>query len=280
MLKEDTLNNKAILITGGGSGLGLSMAKCFRRLSAEVVICGRTKERLEKAAIEISDKKDKVHFEVVDVRDYEAVSKMFDNVSAKGIKLNGLVNCAAGNFFSAFEDLTPGGFKAVIDICLLGTFNCSHLFGKRLISDKSKGSILNIVTTYTQSGSAFVVPSACAKAGVQALTNSLAYEWAEYGIRSNSIAPGPFPTKGAWKRLVPDQAVEEKFKALNPMGRFGELNELAELAAYLMSDIAEYINGECITIDGGQRHSRGQFNFLTELYSRQELKEIFKKMRG
>ncbi len=184
------------------------------------------------------------------------------------------------NFLSASEDLTPGGFKAIIDIVLHGSFNCTHTFGKYLIENDRKGNILNIVTTYAEdTGSAFVLPSACAKAGVLTMTRSLAYEWATYNIRLNAIAPGPFPTEGAWTRLVPDESFEEKFLSKIPAGRYGEPEELANLAAFLMSDMSPYLTGDCITIDGGERLAAGQFNFIDQLAPREQLKKFFKAMK-
>jgi NAD(P)-dependent dehydrogenase (short-subunit alcohol dehydrogenase family) len=281
MFTVDTLNGKTILITGGGSGLGLAMAKGFCRAGADIAICGRTAEKLEKAVIEIQNErvKSKVHGYSVDVRDHASVKSVFDQVAAEFGKIDGLVNNAAGNFLSASEDLTPGGFKAIIDIVLHGTFNCTHAFGNYLIAQKREGSILNIVTTYAEHGSAFVLPSACAKAGVLAMTKSLAYEWAEYGIRVNAIAPGPFQTKGAWARLVPDSMVEKMMVKQNPMKRLGQKEELANLAIFLMSDLVSYINGESIVIDGGESLKAGQFNFVTDTMSRKKLKLAFKAMK-
>lgn len=200
MYKDDTLAGKTILITGGGSGLGLSMAKAFASCGANIAICGRKEDKLKKAVQEIKDLQQDTHvnYYLADVRDYDAVSTMYDQIFSDFGTLNVLINNAAGNFLSASEDLSPGGFKAVVDIVLHGSFNCTHVFGNYLIDNKKDGVVLNMVATYAEgTGSAFVLPSACAKAGVLAMTRSLAYEWAEYGIRLNAIAPGPFPTKGA-----------------------------------------------------------------------------------
>lgn len=281
MFKEDTLKNEVILITGGGSGLGLSMAHKFASLGADVAICGRTEEKLKKAAEELKKHGTEVTYYSCDVRDYEAVGEMVDNIVTDFGKMTGLVNNAAGNFLSASEDLSPGGFKTVVDIVLHGSFNCTHHFGNYLINQKAKGNILNITTTYAEdAGSAFVLPSACGKAGVLAMTRSLAYEWAEYGIRLNAIAPGPFPTEGAWTRLFPDEKFEQKYLDKIPAGRYGEHDELANLAAFLMSDMAPYITGECVTIDGGEKLSGGQFNFIDGMMSREKLKAMFKMMKG
>jgi NAD(P)-dependent dehydrogenase (short-subunit alcohol dehydrogenase family) len=279
MFKNDTLAGKTILVTGGGSGLGLAMAKAFSKLGARVAICGRNEDRLTSAAGVIGESGNPVYTAAVDVRDYEAVSDMMDGIESNFGALNGLVNNAAGNFLFPSEDLSPNAFKTVVDIVLHGTFNCTQQFGKRLIDSGKSGTILNIVTTYTQTGSAFVLPSACAKAGVLAMTNSLAAEWAEYKIRVNSIAPGPFPTEGAWTRLMPDPKIEEAYLKKIPAGRYGEHDELANLAVFLMSDLSPYITGECVTIDGGESLMAGQFNSLMQIAPRKQLKGFFQMMK-
>ncbi|MEX0823349.1 MAG: SDR family oxidoreductase [Balneolaceae bacterium] len=280
MFKEDTLKGEIILITGGGSGLGLSMAHKFAELGADIAICGRTEKKLQNAVEELNKHKVNVHYYIADVREYDTVGRMFDDIIKDFGTISGLVNNAAGNFLSASEDLTPGGFKAIVDIVLHGSFNCTHHFGNHLINQKQSGNILNIVTTYAEdSGSAFVLPSACSKAGVLAMTRSLAFEWAEYDIRVNAIAPGPFPTEGAWTRLFPTKKFEKKYLDKIPAGRYGNHEELANLAVFLMSDLAPYITGECVTIDGGEKLSAGQFNFIDTLMSRGKLKAIFKMMK-
>lgn len=279
MFSKTTLEGHAILVTGGGSGLGLSMADRFAELGAKVAICGRNEDKLKAAVEQLSRHGNPTAYYPVDVRDFDAVGKMFKQLIFEFGQLNGLVNNAAGNFLAPSEEISPNGFKSVVDIVLHGTFNCTQHFGRYLIDKKQKGSILNIVTTYTHSGSSFVLPSACAKAGVYAMTNSLAFEWATYGIRVNSIAPGPFPTKGAWTRLIPNKSFEKKYLSRIPMNRYGEHIELSNLAVFMMSDLATYINGECVTIDGGEHLQAGQFNFVTQLMSRGKLKALFKLMR-
>lgn len=276
MFTTDTLSGKHILVTGGGSGLGLSMASHYAAHGAQVVICGRNEAKLQAAIEQIGHG---AHYEVCDVRDYDAVAAMFVRLTEKFGYINGLVNNAAGNFLAASEDLSPNAFNAVIDIVLKGTFNCTQAFGKALIAAKQGGTVVNIVTTYTETGCAFVLPSACAKAGVYAMTNSLAMEWATYGIRLNAIAPGPFPTEGAWTRLLPDKSIEEQYMKRIPAGRYGKHEELASLATFLMSDMSGYITGECITIDGGERLQAGQFNMFANMLPREQLKGFFKLMK-
>lgn len=279
MFTKDTLAGKNILVTGGGSGLGKGMALKFAELGANVAICGRTVEKLEKTAEELKKHGTKIITHAVDVRDYDAVGEMIVRLNDEFGVLNGLVNNAAGNFLSASEDLTLNAFKAVTGIVLDGTFNCTQHFGKHLIDSKQAGNVINIVTTYTETGSSFVLPSACAKAGVLAMTNSLAYEWGVYNIRLNSIAPGPFPTEGAWSRLMPDPKMEQRYKDQIPVGRYGEREELANLAAFLMSDLSSYMTGENVVIDGGERLKAGQFNFITQAAPREQLKQVFNSMK-
>jgi NAD(P)-dependent dehydrogenase (short-subunit alcohol dehydrogenase family) len=214
-----------------------------------------------------------------DVRDHDRVNEMFDRLWNDMGKVDALINNAAGNFLCPSEELSPNGFRTVVDIVLHGSFNCSQHFGRRLIDAQLPGALLNIVTTYTEIGSAFMLPSACAKAGVYALTTTLAAEWASYGIRSNAIAPGPIPTEGAWARLVPDAHFEAEMLRRVPLKRFGTREELANLAVFLLSGLGSYITGECVTMDGGERLSGGEFNFLTELLPREELKEKLASMR-
>jgi len=269
MLKEGSLKDQVIVVTGGGSGLGKSMSTYFLELGAHVVITSRNIEKLEKAKIELEEKTGGIVLAVqCDVRNYTEVEAVLDATLAKFGKVDGLLNNAAGNFISPTERLSANAFDTIIDIVLKGSKNFTLAFGKHWINIKqAKSTILNIVTTYAWTGSAYVVPSATAKAGVLAMTRSLAVEWAKYGIRSNAIAPGPFPTEGAWDRLLPGN-LKEKFdmKKKVPVGRVGVHQELANLAAYLMSDFSAYVNGEVITIDGGEwLKGAGEFNMLEEI---------------
>ena len=266
MFREDLLKGKTIIITGGGSGLGKSMAARFGELGANLVIASRRQQVIQDAADELRKTGAEVLGISCDVRDVASVQALVDETKNQFGKIDVLLNNAAGNFISPTENLSPNGFKVVVDIVLHGTFNCTHAVGKEMIANGG-GSILNIVTTYAWTGSGYVVPSAAAKAGVLAITRSLAVEWAKYGIRSNAIAPGPFPTKGAWSRLAPPGlGIEKKMKNRIPLKRFGEHIELANLASYLISDEAGYINGEVVTIDGGEwLKGAGQFNDLDKM---------------
>lgn len=262
-LKADSLNGKTILITGGGTGLGRAMGAYFLELGANLIITSRKFDVLTLAAREMEDATSGSVLPVAcDVRDYQQVDHLLKTGLEKYGKIDGLINNAAGNFISPTERLSANAFSTIIDIVLKGTVNCTLALGKHWIKEKHKASVLNIVTTYASTGSAYVVPSAAAKGGVLSLTKSLAAEWGKYGIRHNAIAPGLFPTKGAWDRLLPGN-LAEKFKPQNrvPLNRTGEHQELANLAAFLMSDFAEYINGATITIDGGEWiQGAGQFN--------------------
>ncbi len=266
MFNGQELKDKVIVVTGGGSGLGKSMSRYFLQLGARVVITSRNLEKLQKAASEMEKETGGNVLPVrCDVRNYNEVETMLAATLETFGKVDGLLNNAAGNFISPTERLSAHAFDTVIDIVLKGSKNCTLALGKHWIKTKQeKAVVLNIVTTYAFTGSAYVVPSATAKAGVLAMTRSLAVEWAKYGIRMNAIAPGPFPTKGAWDRLLPGD-LKEKFDISKkvPLRRVGEHQELANLAAYLMSDFSAYVNGEVITIDGGEwLQGAGEFNML------------------
>lgn len=266
MLRDNALEGKVIVVTGGGSGLGKAMTKYFLELGAKVAITSRDLEKLRTTAGEIEKETGGECLPLAcDVRNYEQVEIMLAGVLEKFGKVDVLLNNAAGNFISPTERLSANAFDTIIDIVLKGSKNCTLAFGKHWIDTKQESStILNIVTTYAWTGSAYVVPSATAKAGVLAMTRSLAVEWAKYGIRSNAIAPGPFPTKGAWDRLLPGD-LKDKFDLAKkvPLKRVGDHQELANLAAYLVSDFSAYVNGEVITIDGGEwLKGAGQFNLL------------------
>jgi NAD(P)-dependent dehydrogenase (short-subunit alcohol dehydrogenase family) len=278
MLRDDALAGRVILVTGGGSGIGRSMAERFLALGAEVALAGRSRERLESAAGELDDR-DRVSIHAVDVRNAAGVDQAVAAVLARHGSLDAVVNNAAGNFLAATEELSPNAFDAVVRTVLHGSFHVTQSAARRWIAAGEGGSVLNMLTPYAWTGSAFVVPSAAAKAGVLAMTRSLAVEWAEYGIRVNAIAPGPFPTEGAWARLMPTPELERAALERIPAGRFGEHRELAELAAFLLCDASPYITGECVTIDGGGwLAAGGLFNGLTRL-PRIELKERLAALR-
>ncbi len=264
MLKSNALEGEVIVITGGGSGLGKSMAKYFIELGAMVTITGRREAVLQKTAAELDPSgKGNVFPVTCDVRKYEEVENVLSSTIGKWSRVTGLVNNAAGNFISPTERLSHRAFDSVVDIVLKGSYYHSLAFGKNWIRNKQKGNILSIVTTYSWTGSGYTVPSACGKAGVLALTRSLGSEWGKYGIRVNAIAPGPFPTKGAWDRLFP-AALQEMISPEKrvPLRRTGEHQELANLAGYLMSPYSAFVTGEVITIDGGEWiKGAGQFNW-------------------
>lgn len=279
MLRDDALKGKVIVVTGGGSGLGKAMTRYFMELGAKVAISSRDLEKLKKTASELEAETNGTCLAVqCDVRHYDQVEAMLQEVLKTYGKVDILLNNAAGNFISPTERLSANAFDTVFDIVLKGSKNCTLAFGKHWIDSKQESStILNIVTTYAFTGSAYVVPSAAAKAGVLAMTRSLAVEWAKYGIRTNAIAPGPFPTKGAWDRLLPGN-LADKFDMSKkvPLKRVGNHQELANLAAYLVSDFSAYINGEVIVIDGGEwLKGAGEFNMLEaipeELWDQLEL---------
>lgn len=268
MFKENLLQGRTIFLTGGGTGLGRAMALHFSQLGARMFLVGRRVEPLKEACDEILRQGGAAAYASCDVRDYGAVERVAEGAEQQFGRIDTVVNNAAGNFMARTEKLSPNAFNAVIGIVLYGSFNCTQVFAKRWIAQKLGGNVLNISTTYAAAncGSGYVVPSACAKAAVLAMTTSLAVEWAKYHIRVNAIAPGPFPTEGAWSRLIPSKQFEEHTIEKHPMKRFGRHQELTNLAAFLLSDMAEYINGECVVIDGGQwLRGAGEFNDLAIL---------------
>lgn len=269
MFEKDLLKNRTILITGGGTGLGCSMALRFAELGANLFLVGRRENPLKETVGALRAKGAGAAYACADIRKFneveaaiEAAERHFDRPFGG---IDTLVNNAAGNFLARTEKLSPNAFNAVVGIVLQGTFHCTLVLGRKWIAAKQPSNVLNIVTTYAAAncGSGFVVPSACAKAGVLAMTRSLAIEWARYKIRFNAIAPGPFPTEGAWSRLMPSKEFQERARNDHPMKRFGRHEELANLAAFLVSEQTEYVNGECVVIDGGLwLRGAGEFNAI------------------
>jgi len=257
MFTDGLLRGRRILITGGGTGLGKGMAEKFLALGADIFICGRRKSVCEATAAELTGKYGgKVGVYGVDIRDAAAVDAMVADIFAGG-PLTDLINNAAGNFISRTEDLSPRGFDAVASIVLHGTFYVTHAVGRRWIAGHHRGNVVSIVVTWVFNGSPYVVPSAMSKAGIHAMTMSLATEWARHGIRLNAIAPGVIPTEGATNRLSPGEERDERTKRANPMGRVGRMEELQNLATFLIADGCAWLTGETITLDGGQSHATG-----------------------
>jgi len=275
MFKHDLLRNKRILITGGGTGLGKGMAERFLELGAVVYICGRRQQVLDETVSELDrTAPGKIRSAACDVRDVTRVEEIITRIWQEGA-LDIVVNNAAGNFLARTEELSPGAFEAVIGIVLMGTINVTMACGRRWLESKHGGTVLNIATTYAATGSAYVVPSAIAKSGVVALTRSLAVEWGNRGIRMNGIAPGPIPTEGAFSRLMPRPELEQAVRNRIPAGRFGTIAELANLAAFLVSDGSAYINGEVIAMDGGEcLQGAGEFSALGKLLSDEDWKRL------
>jgi NAD(P)-dependent dehydrogenase (short-subunit alcohol dehydrogenase family) len=256
--RPDLLAGKTTVITGGGTGLGRSMALRLSGLGARVAVLGRRPEPLQETARAIEAAGGRAAAVPCDVRDPEAVKSAFDAVEKALGPPNQLVNNAAGNFLSASEDLSPNAFNSVVQIVLYGSFHCTMELGRRLIAERRPGEIVAITTTYAATGSAFVLPSAAAKAGVRAMIQSLAVEWATYGIRLNAIAPGPFPTEGAFSRLLPGSDLEQQALLRVPSRRFGRHPELTNLVAYLLSDASPYLTGDEVVLDGAEALYSGQ----------------------
>ena len=282
MLREGALKDEVIIITGGGTGLGRSMAEGFSLLGAKVSIWGRRLEVVQKTASEISAITGNEVLAVgCDVRNYDEIETALKTVLSNFNKVTGLVNNAAGNFISPTERLSHRAFDVVLDIVLKGSKNCILALGSYWIKEKIKANVLSITTTYASTGSGYVVPSAAAKAGILAITRSLAVEWAKYNIRFNTISPGPFPTKGAWERLFPE-AIAKRFDFTKkiPLGRVGQHHELVNLASYMMSDFSAFMTGEEVIIDGGEwLKGAGEFNFL-DMIKPEEWDELEKIVRG
>ena len=265
MFKEGLLKGKRILVTGGGTGLGKEIAARYLQLGAELWICGRRGGVLEAAAKELTGRHGgSVRTHAVDIRDAAAVDAMVQRIWDETGPITGLVNNAAGNFISPTKDLSPNGFNAIANIVFHGTFYVTHAVGRRWIADGIKGSVISIVVTWVHTGSPYVVPSAMSKAGVHVMTKSLAVEWGRYGIRLNAVAPGPFPTEGATKRLRPGGRFEDESQ-MNPMRRVGRMEELQNLATFLMADGCEWLTGETIAIDGAGYLGTGAAAYYLEL---------------
>jgi len=277
------LAGRSIVVTGGGSGLGLAMAKTLASYGARVTVCGRSSDRLEAALPEISAAArdgGAVHAVAADVREPAACEELVARAAERFGQVDGLVNNAAGNFLALSERLTPNGFDTVVRTVLYGSVHCSLALGRHLLARRAPGSIVSIAATYVWSGSAYVLPSACAKAGVLAMTRSLAVEWAHAGIRLNAIAPGPIPTEGAFSRLLADERAKANTLGRIPLGRFGEPGEIANLATFLLSDLCPFQTGDCVTMDGGEwLAGAGEFSDYRRL-GRDALEKAFEALRG
>ena len=264
-LEPGLLTGKTAWITGGGTGIGRAMALRFAELGARLAVSGRRREPLERTVEEIRAAGGEAAWATCDVRDAAAVDAALSRLLDELGRLDILVNNAAGNFLCPSEELSPNAFAAVVGIVLHGTFHCTRAAGRHWIREGHGGNVLNILATYAWTGSAFVLPSACAKAGGLALTRSLSVEWARHGIRLNAIAPGPVRTEGAMSQLFPSEEIVRRRESRIPSGRFGSPDEVAELAAFLVSDASALIRGEVVTIDGGEWLSgAGEFNELVD----------------
>jgi NAD(P)-dependent dehydrogenase (short-subunit alcohol dehydrogenase family) len=283
MFDDSVLSEKSILVTGGGSGLGLAMAETFASHGAKVTIAGRSAERLAAALPQISAAsggRGEADAFACDVRDPERVERLIAHAVERFGKVDGLVNNAAGNFLAASEDLTPNGFDAVVRTVLHGSVFCTLAVGRHLLARKAPGTIVSVVTTYAWTGTAFALPSACAKAGVLAMTRSLAVEWGHAGIRLNAIAPGPIPTEGAFSRLLATPEAEKNALGRIPLARFGRKEEIANLATFLLSDLCPYQTGDCVTMDGGEwLAGAGEFSDYRRI-PRDRFKTMLAALRG
>ncbi|HEY2797968.1 MAG TPA: SDR family oxidoreductase [Thermoanaerobaculia bacterium] len=282
MFDPKILAGRSLVVTGGGSGLGLAMAKCFAGYGARVTIAGRRRERLEAAVGEIeaaAREGGAVATFAADVRDAAQAEALIQGAAARFGGVDGLVNNAAGNFLAFSEELSPNGFDAVVRTVLYGSVNCTLALGRHLLARRAPGAVVSIAATYVRSGTAYALPSACAKAGVLAMTQSLAVEWGHAGIRLNAIAPGPIPTEGAFSRLLASKEAQENAIGRIPLGRFGRPGEIANLATFLLSDLCPYQTGDCVTMDGGEWIAgAGEFSDYRRL-PRERLKAAFDAMK-
>lgn len=282
MFDPRILADRSILVTGGGSGLGLAMAQTFGAHGAKVTIAGRKRERLEAAAIQIAASAregGEVDAYAADVREPEQVEALVAHAVERFGRLDGLVNNAAGNFLALSEDLTPRGFETVVRTVLHGSVYCTLAVGRHLLARKAPGAIVSVLTTYAWTGTAFALPSACAKAGVLAMTRSLAVEWGHAGIRVNAIAPGPIPTEGAFSRLMAGAEAEKNALGRIPLGRFGRKEEIAHLATFLLSGLCSFQTGDCVTMDGAEwLAGAGEFSDYRKV-PREALRAAFEALR-
>lgn len=277
--QTDILEGAHVVVTGGGTGLGRAMAMRFAELGARVTINGRREAPLQRTVDDIRDAGCQAEGIPCNVREHASVEAFVEEAEARQGPVTHLVNNAAANFLAMAQDISPNGFDAIIQTNLYGSFYCTQACGRRWIEREAPGVVLSIATTYAETGSAFVLPSAMSKAGIVAMTRSLAAEWGAHGIRLNAVAPGPFPTEGAWERLVPGGEMEQQMKRRVPLKRFGEPRELADLAVFLLSDLSAYMSGELVVFDGGEvLAAGGQFNDFIRL-PRGQVAAMFEKMR-
>jgi NAD(P)-dependent dehydrogenase (short-subunit alcohol dehydrogenase family) len=278
--RDDLLSGEHLVVTGGGTGLGREMAMRCASLGARVTVCGRRTEPLDETVADIREAGGEAEGISCNIREHDSVVEFFEAAEERQGPVTRLLNNAAANFLSASADISPNGFDAIVKTNLYGSFYCTQWCGQRWIERGTAGVILSIATTYAETGSAFVLPSAVSKAGIVAMTKSLAAEWGTYGIRLNCIAPGPFPTEGAWSRLVPDEEMANNMKKRVPLQRFGEPDELSDLAVFLLSDGSTYLTGQSIALDGGEiLASGGQFNDFIKM-PREGVLQVFEMMRG